>query len=113
MKKVFFALLFSSLISCNLKTDCKAFEIERRNEECNLIVVVAPKPSSVYFNAKGKSLDGKPCECKEESRWWATFSDKIEKGDTIIKKKGELIFTIRKHDTVLTYNWECEGKKYK
>jgi hypothetical protein len=113
MKKILCALIFFNLISCNPKVDCQSFEVERRKEECNLIVEITPTPSSVYFKAKGKNLDGKECECNEESRWWATFSNNIEKGDTIIKKKGELTFSIHKKDTMLIYNWECEGKKYK
>jgi hypothetical protein len=102
-------------VSCNIKTDCVAFEKHYRNEElCSMIVEIPPRAGSVYFKAIGRNIkDGKPCECEEESRWWATFSNEIEKGDTIIKRKGELIFYIHKKDTVLTFNWECEGKVYR
>jgi len=113
MKKLYFGLIFT-LVSCNFKTDCMAFITERKNESCSMIVDIPPKPSSVYFNVIGRNLEnGKTCECEEESRWWATFSDQIQKGDTIIKKKGELVFYIHKKDTVLTFNWECEGKVYR
>lgn len=78
-----------------------------------MIVEVPPKPSSVYFEAIGRTIEeGKLCKCKEESRWWATFSDQIERGDTIIKKKDELVFYIHKKDTVLSFNWKCGGKVY-
>lgn len=102
-------------ISCNIKADCNAFEEHYRNDEyCSIIVEIPPKPSSVYFKTIGRSLkDGKPCKCEEESRWWATFSDQIKKGDTIIKKKGELIFYIHKRNKTIKINWECEGKIYK
>jgi len=98
----------------DFKTDCNALEEHYRNEEkCSMIVEITPKPSSVYFETFGRTIEnGRPCECKEESRWWATFSDQIEKGDTIIKRKGELIFEIHKKDTILKFNWECEGKVY-
>ena len=111
----FIAICSFFLISCNLKTDCEILENQyRENEYCELIVEIPPKANSVYFKTKGKSFDAKKedCECDVESRWWATFRDKIEKGDTIIKKKGELTFTIRKKDTILKFNWECEGQIY-
>lgn len=109
-----YIVIFSFFLTgCNLKTDCKSLESHyRENEYCELIVEIPPKPNSVYFKVKGKRLDSKLENCDVESRWWATFSDKIEKGDTIIKKKGELIFTIRKKDTVLTFNWECDDVTY-
>lgn len=117
MKISYFILIYSFfLISCNLKTDCETLEYQyRENEYCELIVEIPPEPNSVYFKVSGKSLDAKmeDCKCDVESRWWATFSNKIEKGDTIIKKKGELTFTILKKDTVLKFNWECDGKIYK
>lgn len=113
MKQIFLIL---SLVftSCNIKTDCNAFIEERRNESCSMIVEIPPRAGSVYFEAIGRTIkESKPCKCKEESRWWATFSNQIEKGDTIIKKKGELVFYIHKKDTILIFNWECEGKIYK
>lgn len=113
MKKVWVLLFSFPIFSCDFKTDCKAFEKERRNENCVMIVEMPPRAGSVYFKAIGKTLDNKKCICEEESRWWAVFSDKIEKGDTIVKRKGELVFEIHKKDTILKYNWECEGKTYK
>jgi hypothetical protein len=113
MKKTGLLLFIFVFFSCDFRIDCNAFEEERRNENCIMIVEIPPRPSSVYFKAIGKTLDNKECICDEESRWWATFSDKIEKGDTIIKRKGSLVFEIHKKDTILTYNWECGGKTYK
>lgn len=113
MKRVCIVIFSFIISSCDFRTDCNAFEKERRKENCVMIVEVPPKPSSVYFKTIGKDLNNKKCICEEESRWWATFSDEIEKGDTIIKRKGELIFEIHKKDTILKYNWECEGKTYK
>jgi len=114
-KKITIFILIIFQFSCTFKPDCNLLEDSYRNEEeCSMIVDVPPRPSSVYFKTFGRTItDGKPCKCKEESRWWATFSDQIEKGDTIVKKKGELVFSIHKKDTVLNFNWECEGKVYK
>ena len=55
------------------------------------------------LNAKGRNLnDGYECVCKEDNRWWYLYRNQIERGDTIIKKKGELTFKIHKKDTILT-----------
>jgi hypothetical protein len=109
-----YTLIAFMFLSCNSNNNCELWKEDRLEENCELIVEIPPKPNSVYFKVSGKSLDGKmeDCQCDVESRWWASFSDKIEKGDTIIKKKGTLTFTIRKKDTILKFNWECKGKIY-
>ena len=40
------------------------------------------------------------------------YKNEIEIGDTIIKRKGELTFNIHKKDTIISHEWECEGKTY-
>ncbi len=52
------------------------------------------------------------CNCNEENRWWAIFRSQIDIGDTIIKRKGELTFNIHKRDTIISHEWECDGKTY-
>ena len=109
---ILLVLLF--LFACDFKVDCDAFAEKYRNQECIAIVEVPPNPGSVYFEIIGKNpIDGKKCKCKEENRWWATFSDNIETGDTIVKRKGELVFSVHKKDTILSFEFDCEGKKYK
>jgi len=115
MRRKFFLVQFCFVLyGCgDIKTDCNFFEKIRRDENCIMIVEIPPKPASVYFEAFGKNIEnGKPCICKEESRWWATISDQIKKGDTIIKRKGELLFEIRKKDTILKFKWKCENGIY-
>ncbi len=116
MKKEFFLVQFCLVVlGCgDIRVDCNALdEYYRNEEECSMIVEIPPKPASVYFEAFGKNIEnGKPCICKEESRWWATISDQIKKGDTIIKRKGELLFEIRKKDTILKFKWKCENGIY-
>ena len=41
------------------------------------------------------------------------YENYLEKGDTIIKCKEELIFSIHKKDAILNFNRECEVKVYK
>lgn len=113
MKNRIIILIVSlAFLSC-LKVDCEKNMQYARNGEC-LIIFEKFLPYQEYsFNAKGKSLkNGEDCTCKDEDRWWTQFRDQIVEGDTIIKRAGELTFNIYKKDTMLSYQWECEGKKY-
>ena len=114
MRCLSFLLLFI-FMSCDMIPNCNGLSKHYRDDEsCELIVEVTPKPSSVYFKASGRDpKTGKQCGCDEESRWWQTFSDEIEVGDTIIKRKGELTFYIHKKDTVIVHHYECDEKFYK
>lgn len=99
--------------SC-LDVDCKHSADIARKQECLLIFDELPAFTSYKLDAKGIHLITKEeCECSDENRWWSRYSTYLKKGDTIIKKKGELIFSIHKKDTVLSFDWECEGKIYK
>ena len=100
-----------SFTSC--KTDCEMLAQVDKNSECLIIVEELLNSEITKLNAKGRNLnDGYECVCKEDNRWWYLYRNQIERGDTIIKKKGELTFKIHKKDTILTYNWECDGKVY-
>ncbi len=110
-------LLFPIILlyfSC-VNIDCSKLAESYRVVECLIIVKNIPDNESVYnFEILGKSLrTGKDTIYTEENRWFCKYYKNIEKGDTIIKRKGELTFNIHKKDTVLTFNWECEGKVYK
>lgn len=52
------------------------------------------------------------CICEDDGRLWASYIKDIELGDTIIKRKGDLIFYIHKKDTLITHYWNCGGKVY-
>ena len=97
-------------------TDCIKLAELQRKDQCLLIVEKRPAFNDPYFNFVGKNLiTGAPCDCESGTsyRWWNLYRDEIDVGDTIIKKKGELIFSIVKKDTVITHYWECEGRIYK
>lgn len=108
-------LLFSVLIISCEKIDCEKLSQIKREYECLLIVGNINDSTSVYnFDVNGISLKtNKDTLYKQENRWFCSYYKQIEKGDTIIKRRGELIFNIHKKDTILSFNWECEGKKYK
>ena len=97
------------------RTDCAYLSQMDRDNECLLIVEHFDKYNPFFGFSGTNPYTNKKCDCINEQsyRWWNEYQEKIEIGDTIIKRKGELIFNIHKKDTVLSYNWECEGKIYK
>ncbi|WP_291051589.1 hypothetical protein [Empedobacter sp. UBA2044] len=66
---------------------------------------------NLAMNGRNPSNNEK-CNCNEENRWWANYRNQINIGDTIIKRKGELTFNIHKKDTIISHEWECDGKTY-
>lgn len=117
MKKNIASLfLCLSLFSCGPNYDCDLVANAYRNDECLLIVKKIPSDIDDRFDYKGINLiTKKDCDCNSSTsdRWWANYKANIEVDDTIIKKKGELIFNIHKKDTILSFNFECDGKVYK
>ncbi len=110
---IFFIFLLFIFTSC---TDCEKLKYIRTRDECILVVLQRPGTKDNFFNFRGTNpITGESCDCvsKTSYRWWDLYADKIEVGDTIIKRKGELTFYIHKKDTTLAFNWECEGNIYK
>lgn len=101
-------------ISCE-KIDCERLSEIKRDYECLLIISSINDINSTYnFDISGISLlTGNDTLYKEDNRWFCSFYKHMNIGDTIIKRKGELIFNIHKKDTIMSFNWECEGKVYK
>ncbi|MDM1045482.1 hypothetical protein HX004_11945 [Myroides sp. 1354] len=98
-------LLFSSCF----EIDCEANKKYVSTIEC--LQIVERRPSSSAYNLKSKGvhlLTKKPCTCVDETRWLGCYSELLEKGDTIIKRKGELRFSLHKKDTIITVDWRCE-----
>src|SRR5690606_12037621 len=96
--------------SC-LKVDCEENSKAFREYECLQIFERLPILESPYMESEGKHLlTGEDCVCKY--RWLNNYKQLLEKGDAIIKRKGELTFSIHKRDTIIVVKWECEGKIY-
>lgn len=114
MKKIICLFVCCQFFSCE-KIDCEKLSHIKKDCECLLIVKNLVDSTSVYnFEVEGKSLKtNKDTLYKQENRWFCTYYKYLGKGDTIIKRKGELIFNIHKKDTILSFNWECDGKIYK
>mgnify|MGYP003574977915 CR=1 FL=1 len=90
--KIFSTIFFSSMVLVGCY-DCEQIAADYRSDECLLIVKSIPDIKENFFNFKGLNpLTGKECNCrtKTSSRWWSLYKDRIEIGDTIIKRKGNL-----------------------
>ncbi|MCP2025387.1 hypothetical protein L1276_000527 [Flavobacterium sp. HSC-32F16] len=116
--KIRIILLFLSLFlfSCGPTYDCDVSAENYRNDECLLVVKKIPSNTDDVFDYNGTNpITKKKCDCNSSisGRWWALYKEQILIGDTIIKKKGELIFSIHKKDTILSFNFQCDGKVYK
>ncbi|WP_299181314.1 hypothetical protein [uncultured Chryseobacterium sp.] len=75
-------------------------------ETYNLVIESPPYDNSVWFEVKGYDpITHESKTCKTHNRWWNLFANEMEYGDTIVKKKGELIFAIHKKDTIIHHDW--------
>ena len=101
--------LFSGLILCLFIiscTNCKRDTDSALEDECNLVVIIPPLEYPYLFKTKGYDPVTKEVKvCHNDSRWWSLYKKEIEEGDTIVKKKGELIFYIHKKDTIIAHEW--------
>ncbi|WLD24300.1 hypothetical protein NU10_02550 [Flavobacterium dauae] len=119
-KIIILSLVFVTVMSCNKLSDfflpkgsCEDVASIFREIECLQIFEKLPAWDSPYMKSEGTHLlTGKKCVCEDETRSLTDYAHLLEKGDTIIKRKGELSFSIHKKDTVIVVKWECEGKVY-
>lgn len=77
-------------------------------EECSVVVEIPPSLyTSEMFKTKGyHPVTKKPCECNHYNRWWSSYKTEVAAGDTIIKKRGELIFSIHKKDSIIFHKYK-------
>ena len=103
--------LFSSLILCFLIICCVDCERSRNyilEDEFNLVVIIPTSEYPNLFKIKGYDPISKEEKFYEDgNRWLDFYKREIEEGDTIVKKKGELIFYIHKKDTIIAHEWLC------
>ena len=104
--KLFLGLILCLfIISC---TNCKRDTDSALEDECNLVVIIPPSEYPNLFKTKGYDPISKKVKfCDNENRWWDEYKKEIVVGDTIVKKKGELIFYIHKKDTIIAHEWVC------
>jgi len=114
MKKYLLLIsLFIILSNCD-KVNCdKSAEYYRKMDVNFVIIEKKALNHGREVNFKIKNIKNNEFEnYNEENTWFAWYYANFEKGDTITKHKGELVFSIHKKDTVLSFNFECDGKKY-
>lgn len=99
---LFLLIIFHSCINCQRETEI------HREDECNLVVEIPPSQYPNLFKTKGYDPITKVNKiCDNENRWWNEYKKEIRKGDTIVKRKGELIFYIHKKDSLIAHEWVC------
>ena len=116
MRHIILLCICLNLFSCGSPYDCNGLAENYRTDECLLVVEKIPGIRDGRFSYSGVDpIAKKECDCNStrSNRWWADYKEYIEIGDTIIKKNGELVFSVHKRDTVLNFNFECGGKVYK
>ena len=107
VKKMFFFSVLLLFTSC-FEIDCEVDKKYALAVEC--LQIVEKRPSSSAYNLKSEGvhlLTKRNCTCIDETRWLGNYSELLEIGDTIIKRKGELRFSFHKKDTIITVDWRC------
>lgn len=108
--KIFISLITLFFVFSCSKVDCSKYTKMLSQEECNIVVESTPI-NSVWFKVKGYDpLTHQSKICKTNNRWWNLYAEEIEIGDTIVKKKGDLLFVIHKKDTIINHKWKCYEK---
>lgn len=70
--------------------------------ECLQIFEKLPDFDTYKMNSEGLHLiTGESCTCSDETRWLINYLKFLQKGDTIIKRKGDMSFSIHKKDTII------------
>ena len=111
MKNFFNIIMLTPVLLCSCG-NCEQSAGTYRS--IDLEVVLTEQPTlNTELNLVGTKINSdKISTTRIVERWYRQFIDSMSIGDTIIKKKGELTLYIHKKDTILSFDWECEGKIY-
>lgn len=112
IKRCFIILISFLFIQC-LKPDCEKSKKEDMENECIVILeddFASAFVKNVILEPKGINPEtGEHCKCKDFGRWWGMYQEYMEKGDTLVKRRGEDFFTIHKKDTIIRIEWgDCD-----
>lgn len=114
--KIFTFLLIGLIVffAQPMAGNCEELKLMYLNQECIAVVRELPDKQNVYFKLKNgfNPHTEKKCNCSDEGRLWSRYISDINLGDTIIKKRGELTFSIHKKDSIIKHYWECGSKIY-
>ena len=107
MKNNLLVLFTIISVSCIGKIDCKKDTEFMANEECNIVVTSLPTTYS-SFKVKGYSpLTRESIKYETSDRFWQLYTNEISIGDTLVKNKGSLVFSIHKKDTIINHTYKC------
>ncbi|WP_461042719.1 hypothetical protein [Spirosoma harenae] len=96
--------------ACGSRGRCEQQAENYREQEC-MIKVEQRDIFGPWFQIGGKDpTNGKQQMFADLGKWYLKFEDHVAVGDTVIKRKNELVFYIHKKDTVLTFPFECDGE---
>lgn len=108
-----FCFLFDSCVSPREAT-CEEAAESVRPDSCNIVISEFSKNEYKFFiSGINPNTNQKEDFSRVNYTWGYWFVNKIAKGDTIVKKEGELNFYIHKKDTTLVFPFECKGEFYK
>jgi len=99
--------------SCNKESSCAELAERVRDDYCNIIVSDFSTNEYRFYLKGRKALTGQVNTFRRVNYLWGYwFVDKIAKGDTVVKKKGELKFYVHKRGAVLAFPFECDGQLF-
>ncbi|MGE8434421.1 hypothetical protein [Chryseobacterium joostei] len=110
--KIFVFLSFLMLLSSCGESDCNSLKQAYYPKEYNLIVGEASIDNS-WIEIRGYvPITNEESNIMVHNDWIDDYNE-VEEGDTIIKKRGDLMLAIHKKDTIIRHDWYCRGKPYK
>ncbi|WP_123838365.1 hypothetical protein [Chryseobacterium oncorhynchi] len=110
--KIFVFLSFLMLLSACGEPDCNIVKQAYYPDEYNLIVGESNIDNSWIKIIGYDPITNKKSNIMVHNNWIDDYNE-VEEGDTIIKKRGDLMLAIHKKDTIIRHDWYCRGKPYK
>ncbi|WP_353163728.1 hypothetical protein [Empedobacter brevis] len=112
MKQVFIIFL-SLFFSCEEET-CESTRTREMRYHLNIISSLNYKENfnqNPYFEIRGINPETQNNNLfKDEGRWMSTYSDSIQKGDTIYKEFGTDYYLIKKKNRIIKiYTFKCKN----
>lgn len=111
LKFVIVLFLFIGIFySCMDEKACEKGKQFLKAHEAYIILKSKPKKRFEDYTLIGNDLNtGRDTTIRLKGRWYETMGKTWNSGDTVIKRKEELIITVRKTDNTVHFSeWTCE-----
>ena len=111
IKQLIYISILFCFSSCMTEAGCKRGMEFLGKHEANIVLYQKPRKSYETYELICKDLaTGRDTTIGLRARWYEQLYYIWDVGDTVIKKKDELIITIRKKDNTVHWSeWTCEG----